>query len=250
MTAVAMPLTEAALAARWGAGEFVGRWQRTAAGDALMVLFAGRPGGPSGPDFRDAVLARPDGARLYGDVELHLRARGWQAHGNASDPHDARVVLHVVARADGAQATRLVSGQWAALVELGVAPAPPHTGAASASVPPWPCAEPGRSLSPPELAGLLQQAGRERFAQHTAAFVEQLATAEQRDAGSGWRAADRVLFAALAEGLTYGRDRAALRRAGEWLASGGAPEALLRQMPRLPVLDATRLEGLLTLRAH
>jgi len=169
MTAVAMPLTEAALAARWGAGEFVGRWLRTAAGDALMVLFAGRPGGPSGPDFRDAVLARPDGARLYGDVELHLRARGWQAHGHASDPHYARVVLHVVARADGAQATRLVSGQWAALVELGVAPAPPHTGAASASVPPWPCAEPGRSLSPPELAGLLQQADRQRFAQHTAA---------------------------------------------------------------------------------
>jgi hypothetical protein len=43
-----MPLvgeTEAALVARWGAGELTGRWLRTAAGDEVAVLFPGRPGG-------------------------------------------------------------------------------------------------------------------------------------------------------------------------------------------------------------
>lgn len=103
-------LTEAELATRWRAGEFAGRWLRTVAGEPLWVVFGGRPGGPAGPDFRDAVLARADGTRVYGDVELHLRAAGWQAHGHASDHRYDRVVLHVVTQAEGARATRLASG--------------------------------------------------------------------------------------------------------------------------------------------
>jgi hypothetical protein len=60
-------------------------------------------------------------------------------------------------------------------------------------------------------------------------------------------ARDRVLLVALAKGLAYGRERAALRAAGEWLAAGGAPDVLTRDLPRLRRLDAARLEGLLAL---
>lgn len=245
--------TEAALVARWRAGEFVGRWLRTAAGEDLAVVFQGRPGGPAGPDFRDAVLARPNGSRLYGDVELHLRARGWQTHGHAHDARYDAVVLHVVLRAEGAHATPLACGGWAALVEVGAPPSAPRQQASA-----WPCARLAGRGGTRAVLDLLRAAGDARFERHVAEFAARLATAEDershrgpaRQARAGWSAMDRVLCVALAEGLAYGREREPLRRAGEWLAQGGAPDALTRELGRLPALDAARLEGLLTLRAR
>lgn len=76
---------EAEYAARWDAGWWRGRILRTESGDLYTVIYQGRRGGGSGPDFRDAVLARPDGTRVHGDVELHLRASGWHEHGHATD---------------------------------------------------------------------------------------------------------------------------------------------------------------------
>src|SRR5579862_9662527 len=115
---------EAALQARWAAGEWRGQTLRARDGAAYTVLYQGRPGGGVGPDFRDAVLAhagraieraaRKDddrlktratppegadslaGARVYGDIELHLRASDWRAHGHASDPRYNNLALHVV----------------------------------------------------------------------------------------------------------------------------------------------------------
>jgi hypothetical protein len=271
---------EAALVARWSAGEFVGRWLRAVSGERLMVIFPGRPGGPAGPDFRDAVLALPDGARLCGDVEVHLRARGWRAHGHHRDPRFTGVVLHVVLRAEGTRATPLASGNWAALVELDALPAPSPT---LRPIGPqgWPCADLARRLEPADVRSLLHAAGDARFEQRARVFAFQLVEAEAEsgavrshnlrargqpathdgDRAEGesatlcdscvrWNGMDRVLFAALAEGLAYGREREPLLRAGEWLASGGAPDALLRELPRLSVLDTTQLEGLLTLYAR
>jgi hypothetical protein len=243
-TTTATRQTEADLGARWHAGEFAGRWLRTITGEPLRVIFVGRPGGPAGPDFRDAVLTRTDGTRIYGDVELHLRAASWQAHGHTTDHRYDRVVLHVVAQADGAQATRLASGAWAPLMELG-APETPAVGSPRGAMPAWPCQQPSRK-EPTARRAILLAAGEARFAERIAAFAEQLVAVEAAPGGL-WRAADRVLLVALAEGLAYGRDRAALRQAGEWLAAGGVPDALTRELPRLPRLDATRLEGLLAL---
>ncbi len=253
---------EAALVARWGAGELTGRWLRTVAGDDLAVLFPGRPGGPSGPDFRDAVLLRRDGARLYGDVEVHLRAGGWHAHGHDRDARYDGVVLHVVARAEGVLATPLASGRWASVVEIASAP----TACANAdgvnvasSVASWPCHDLAARHGASGVRTLLAAAGDARFEAHAFQLGERLAAAGgatrgERDvlptAVPRWTAADRVFFAALAEGLAYGRDREPLRQAGAWLAAGGAPDALARQLPRLPVLNATRLEGLLALYAR
>ncbi len=53
----------------------------------------------------------------------------------------------------------------------------------------------------------------------------------------GWGAAECALVIALAEGLGYGRDRAALRACGERLARGDPPDALLSETVRLGAVE-------------
>jgi hypothetical protein len=99
--AEALVFPESALAERWAAGPRGPL--RLEDGRALRIVFPGVPGGSSGPDFTDAILDA-GGDLLRGDVELHLRASGWQAHGHAADPAYAGVVLHVVAANDSTSA--------------------------------------------------------------------------------------------------------------------------------------------------
>ena len=84
---------EQALARRWAAGPRGAL--RLADGRPLRIVFPGVPGGSSGPDFRGAILDA-GGDLLRGDVEIHLRAGGWRAHGHHTDPGYGQVVLHVV----------------------------------------------------------------------------------------------------------------------------------------------------------
>lgn len=248
---------ERELVTRWRAGEFTGRWLATTGGTELCVLFAGRPGGPAGPDFRDAVLLRRDGSRVRGDVELHLRAQGWRRHGHDRDPRYNQVALHVVRQAEGARATPLASGAMVPLVEVTASGARqmPLAGAVAAAVA-WPCAGIAGRRGASGMRAVLVAAGQARFAEHAAALAAACEARAARWARAsephtpGWEPLDATLFVALAEGLAYGRERTALRAAGEWLAAGGAPDTLTRELPRLPRLDATRLEGLLTLFAR
>jgi hypothetical protein len=83
------------LAGGWPAGSLV-----AVDGTALQVVYPGRAGRGAGPDLRDAILARPDGTLIRGDVELHVRASDWRAHGHSTDPRYREVVLHVVWRDD------------------------------------------------------------------------------------------------------------------------------------------------------
>lgn len=92
------PSSEAALARRWEAG--VRGALRLEDGRSLRVIFPGVPGGGAGPDFRGAILDA-GGDYLRGDVELHLVASGWRAHGHDTDPAYGNVVLHVVEANDG-----------------------------------------------------------------------------------------------------------------------------------------------------
>jgi hypothetical protein len=114
---------EAELAARWSAGMWRGATLRSERGETFRVVFEGRRGGGAGPDFRDAVLARPDGSYVYGDIELHLRPAGWHAHGHASDPRYNGLALHVVLRrgARDPAETSLASGRAVPMVVLGEA---------------------------------------------------------------------------------------------------------------------------------
>ncbi len=90
--------TEADLAERWAAAPRGPL--RLEDGRALRVVFPGVPGGGAGPDFSGAILDA-GGDLLRGDVEIHLKASGWGAHGHTRDPAYAGVALHVVAENDG-----------------------------------------------------------------------------------------------------------------------------------------------------
>lgn len=69
---------------------------RTADGAPVRVIDPGRWNLEAGPDFRDAVLEIGAGrSRVCGDVEIHVRAADWAAHGHARDPAYAGVVAHV-----------------------------------------------------------------------------------------------------------------------------------------------------------
>lgn len=112
---------EAALAERWAAG--VDGVLRLEDGRALRVVFPGVAAGGSGPDFTGAILDL-DGDLVRGDVEVHLRASGWRAHGHARDAAYAEVALHVVAVNDDPWAvTRTAGGRAIPLLVLAPAPA-------------------------------------------------------------------------------------------------------------------------------
>lgn len=243
---------EADLAARWAAGGWRGRTLRAAGGEEYTLIYQGRPGGGAGPDFRDAVLARPDGSRVYGDVELHLRASAWHAHGHNADPRYDGLALHVAlagARPAPSAGTRLASGRLVPLVLLGSA-VPDARGYPAEA---WPClaltTDATKGVGADERHALLMAAGMARFVLRADAFVAALEIGRggPDPPGAIWDAANRALLIALAEALAYGRDRASLRLAGERLAGGTPPAALLAESVRLPRVEGRRLLGLLQL---
>lgn len=74
-------------------------------GHRYRIIYPGRPADGAGPDFRDAVLLRDDGARVHGDVEVHIRSGDWHGHGH--DRAYNGVVLHVALEETGAPAKTL-----------------------------------------------------------------------------------------------------------------------------------------------
>ncbi len=102
-------ISEATLVARWLSGPRGVR--QTEDGRSVRVLFPGVPGGGSGPDVRDAVIELA-GDELRGDIEVHLKSRGWYQHGHQNDPAYGRVILHLVAENDaGTLVSSHVSGR-------------------------------------------------------------------------------------------------------------------------------------------
>lgn len=79
----------------WSRGDFDATSARLADGRSIRVLHPGKWNHLGGPDFSDARWV-VDGRESVADVELHLHARDWTAHGHASDPAYDRVGLHVV----------------------------------------------------------------------------------------------------------------------------------------------------------
>lgn len=242
---------EAEYAARWAAGAWRGAMLETARGERYHIVYECRRGGGAGPDFRDAVLARPDGSRLLGDIELHLRAGAWRAHGHERDGRYAHVVLHVVFRplAPGAALeTLLPAGGTAPIVVLGrdnlaEVAAPPH----------WPCLGLAQRIPGPSLHAALVDAGRARFYERADQLMRALAEAAALDGESPrarWSSRERVLWVSLAEALGYGRDRVTLRWAGEQLAEGADPVVIQQACAHLSQIERTRLDALVRLFRH
>ncbi len=111
-------LTERQLTELWRGRRFPDGALVTAAGVPVTVIYQGRAGRGPGPDFRGAVIAGPSGLPVRGDVELHVRASSFRAHGHHRDPAYANVVLHVVFEDGGARETALPGGGTAPIVAL------------------------------------------------------------------------------------------------------------------------------------
>jgi hypothetical protein len=80
----------------WLRGDFDRTRAMTVDGRRLAVVQPGRWNLLGGPDFAGARLRLGDGPEFTGDVELHLHAADWAAHGHARDEAYDGVVLHVV----------------------------------------------------------------------------------------------------------------------------------------------------------
>ena len=97
--------SEEALALAWDAREYLTGKLRTETGANVQVAYPGRRNTGDGPDFLDALIVTGEsdqrGRLTRGDIELHLRASDWFAHGHDENPAFASVILHVVANAGG-----------------------------------------------------------------------------------------------------------------------------------------------------
>lgn len=111
-------LTEAQLSELWRGRRFPAGALVTAVGVPVNVIFQGRAGRGPGPDFRHAVIAGPSGVPVRGDVELHVRASSFRAHGHDADGAYANVILHVVFEDDVGGVTALPGGGSAPVVAL------------------------------------------------------------------------------------------------------------------------------------
>jgi hypothetical protein len=97
--------------------QLAGKIISSADGEALTVIYPGRPSCDSGPDFRDAVIS--NGLRLVrGDVEIHLKSSDWYNHKHHFNAAYNSVVLHAVVWHDCDSATLLQSGREVPVLSL------------------------------------------------------------------------------------------------------------------------------------
>lgn len=215
-------------------------------GQRCLLLYGGQPGGPAGPDARDAVLrflaytGQEENAQRVGDVEFHIRASDWFTHRHHTDPRYNQVILHVVHYLDSPLPTRRQDGVAVPTCSLLDLPRPPLYLAD------WPCQH--TPLAPEATTATLLYAGLLRFA---AKSQDLRCTLVETQPGSAFGAYDTCLLPALAEGLGYGRDRAFFRAVGLRLVDLPArvPEPLGHTQAPAP-LDSRRLRILHLLSAR
>jgi hypothetical protein len=181
----------------------------------VRVIFQGRPGRGPGPDFRGAVIAGPSGLPLTGDVELHVRASSFRAHGHHEDAAYARVILHVVFEDDTGEDTRLPGGGAAPVVALA-----PWVAQRAGELQRWlelpllwrePCHDAVQRLGAGGVADVLAAEGGARVQARAARLAESI----------GASGLEQALYEALMEALGYGGNRApmaALARLLPWRA--------------------------------
>ncbi len=210
-------LSEADLSLLWEGQRFPPEALVARDGRRLRVVYRGRPSRGPGPDFRDAIIAAPDGL-LQGDVELHVRSGDWRRHGHDGDPAYTGVALHVVFWDDAGETSTVLPGGRAAPI---VALADWVEGRAR-EIRAWlerpvswqePCRSAVQRLGPDGAGAVLDRLGGIRFRQKAAAFGRRLETEE----------ADQLLWEGLLEALGYGGDREAFR-----LLAGRLPWADVR----------------------
>jgi predicted component of type VI protein secretion system len=93
------PLKESFLHFIWRWRRFDGADLRTTAGEAVDIVHPGEPNDHAGPDFFNARVRIGD-TLWAGNVEMHVLASEWTAHGHQTDNAYQNVVLHVVWKED------------------------------------------------------------------------------------------------------------------------------------------------------
>ena len=188
-------------------------------GSRLRVVYPGRASAAAGPDFRDAVLQRETGEVVHGDVELHLRRRGWEAHGHHTDSGYNGVVLHVVLHGGDTPIT-LASGRRVPTAAL----FPRTLGTRGRREAPSPRPLPLAALptAPTRLARTLDREGDARFFLKVRGFAQALRQALRVSSGQaqGERGSvdpSEALYRGLMGGLGYGGNSAAMMRLAEGL---------------------------------
>lgn len=192
----------------------------------LQVVYRGMPSDAGGPDYQEAILARPDGSLICGDVEFHVLASDWRRHGHGNDQHYNRVVLHVVWEQDEAE-TKRADGLSIPILALAgcahVQPTPPALG--ESRLWPHPCTRSLSRWSSDQLVIRIADLGHRRFDERVDLLVAELDSSPP----------EQVLYAALLEALGYASNRETFRRLAEtvplaWLLSippGGRLATLL-----------------------
>lgn len=204
-------LTEAQLFEIWHGRRYPAGALATRAGVPVNVIFQGRPGRGPGPDFRGAIIAGPSGMALRGDVELHVRASSFRAHGHHRDPAYAGVILHVVFEDDVGADTPLPGGGSAPVVALA-----PWVAQRAGELRRWlaqpllwrePCHDAVMRLGIDGAGAVLDAEGDRRFAAKAARTRDAV-----RAAG-----ADQALYEGLLEALGYGGNGPAMLSLARWL---------------------------------
>jgi hypothetical protein len=182
---------------------------KTLDGRSVRVLHPGFLNLEGGPDFRGAVIQLGEEPVVNGDVEVDLRASGWQAHGHQRNPAFRKVVLHVIWEGDrqtsGGPPTILLRGALdAPLGELSL-----WLGGDSAQLFPeeqrGKCCAPLRGLSAEQVIDLLNQAAHVRLRSKAAQF-------QARARQVGW---EQALWEGVFRGLGYKHNSWPMQRLGE-----------------------------------
>ncbi len=169
---------------------------------------------------------------LRGDVEIHLRKSGWEAHGHDEDSNYNRVVLHVILHpeATGKAPTTLTSGvriPTAALFTRTLSRSSTTREGQQVQAEQLLTAEIPVTTRPLPLAGLpnvildrlLDRAGDARFLQKSRSFKVALAIPHSEDGASP--APDEVLYQGLMVGLGYGGNGEAFLQIAQGLTADG-----------------------------
>lgn len=209
---------EITLCAAWHAGAFGDAFQTTS-GERIQVVHRGAWSHGLGPDFKDALILVAGRELRAGNIEIHLRTRGWSDHGHHLDPAYDQVVLHVVAEHDGAD-TRRHDGALVPVVEVGFPESRLLTPMASwdwSRVGGAVCAAESARQHPEQIRATLESLGDLRMAQRSARVEAQLPTNTPAE----------VLWEEVFDGFGFSRNRAPMRRVAAALRISALEELLL-----------------------
>ena len=174
--------------------------------ESVRIIYPGRRNDDRGADFKDAVIATGR-QQIKGDIEIHVKASSWWAHGHHRDPAYNRVILHVVYRNDSEKAIVLQNGSSAPTLAL-------HDYIKTDDRPALPPAMPCRNAfyrgNMSFIGRMLDEAGEQRFLARAVYFKQAIT-----QAGPG-----QAFYRGIMTALGYSKNKQPM----EELAQPDAPE--------------------------